>query len=65
MLTDDLDRPLGGNLSKCAMLSRIRIFYSILFFFNLFRATPMVYGGSQARGQRGAVAAGLHHSHSI
>ena len=24
----------------------------------------MVYGGSQARGQTGATAAGLHHSHS-
>ena len=27
------------------------------------RAAPMVYGGSQARGLIGAVAAGLHHSH--
>ena len=32
--------------------------------FCLFRATPMAYGSSQARGQVGAVAAGLHHSHS-
>ena len=30
----------------------------------LFRAAPMAYGGSQARGQIGAVAAGLHHSDS-
>ena len=30
-----------------------------------FRATPMAYGGSQARGQIGAVAAGLHHSQCI
>ena len=29
-----------------------------------FRATPMAYGGSQARGQIGAVAARLYHSHS-
>ena len=29
----------------------------------LFRATPMAYGGSQTRGQIGAVAAGLHPSH--
>ena len=28
------------------------------------RATPMAYGGSQARGLIGAVAAGLYHSHS-
>ena len=30
----------------------------------LFRATPTAYGGSQARGPIGAVAAGLHHSQS-
>ena len=29
-----------------------------------FRAAPMVYGGSQARGQIGAATAGLCHSHS-
>ena len=33
-----------------------------LFFF--FKATPVAYGGSQARGQIGATASGLHHSHS-
>ena len=27
-----------------------------------FRATPVAYGSSQARGRIGAVAAGLHHS---
>ena len=39
----------------------------ILFFFlpfGLFRATSMAYGGSQAMGPVGAVAAGLHQSHS-
>ena len=30
----------------------------------LFRASPAAHGGSQARGLLGAVAAGLHHSHS-
>ena len=30
----------------------------------LFRATPVVYGGSQARGPIGATAASLHHTHS-
>ena len=37
------------------------------FFFCLFafsRAAFMAYGDSQARGQIGAVATGLHHSHS-
>ena len=40
---------------------------STFFFFCLFvfsRATPTAYGGSQARGLIGAVAAGLHQSHS-
>ena len=31
------------------------------FFFCFFRATPVVYGGSQARGRIGATAAGLTH----
>ena len=36
----------------------------LFLFFCLFRAAPMAYGGSQARGRFGAVASGLHHSHS-
>ena len=36
----------------------------IFFFFLLFRATPAAHGSSQARGQIGAIAAGLHPSHS-
>ena len=35
-----------------------------VFFFCLFRAAPAAYGGSQARGQIGAIAGGLRHSHS-
>ena len=35
------------------------------FFFGLFKATPAAYEGSQARGQIGAVAAVLHHSHDM
>ena len=38
--------------------------FFFFFFFLLFRAIPVAYGGSQARGQIGAVAAGLHHRHS-
>ena len=33
-------------------------------FFLVFRAAPTSYGSSQARVQMGAIAAGLHHSHS-
>ena len=35
-----------------------------IFFFCLFGAAPMAYGGSQARSLIGATAANLHHSHS-
>ena len=37
-------------------------FFVCLFAFS--RAAPVAYGGSQARGQIGAIAAGLRHSHS-
>ena len=36
----------------------------ILFFFWIFKAAPLAYGGSQARGRIRATAAGLHHNHS-
>ena len=39
-------------------------FWFCCVFFLLFRATPMAYGGSQARGQIGATAPSLCHSHS-
>ena len=42
------------------------LFFWVGFFvcFLLFRAAPAAYGGSQARGQLGAVAADLRLSHS-
>ena len=46
--------PLNGTLFED------RVF--LLFF--LFRGTPVAYRSSQARGQIGVAAAGLHHSHS-
>ena len=39
-------------------------FLNFIFVFCLFRAAPVAYGGSQARGLIGAIAASLHHSHS-
>ena len=48
------------NLCSSPLLLNIYLFF--LFAFS--RATPTAYGGSQARGLMGAVAAGLHHSHS-
>ena len=37
---------------------------SFCFVFSLFRAVPVAHGSFQVRGQFGAVAAGLYHSHS-
>ena len=45
-------------------MPKIWDFIFIFNFFLIFRATPTAHGGSQARGQIGAVAAGLHPSHS-
>ena len=43
---------------------RMMLALGFCFCFCLFMATLAAYGGSQARGQIGAVAAGLHHSHT-
>ena len=40
------------------------LIFNFYFLFCLFRATLAACGGSQARGHIGAVAVGLHHSHS-
>ena len=45
-------------------LIAIRALLMYFFFFFFSRAAPEVYGGSQARGLIGAVAAGLRQSHS-
>ena len=43
----------------------VRSFFFFFFFvFCLFRAAPAAHGGSQARGQIGAVATSQHQSHS-
>ena len=51
-----------GNLSEDSQDLCVLSFF--LLSFCLFRAAPGAYGGSQARGPIGAVAAVLHHSHS-
>ena len=45
-------------------LNKKNLFYFYLFIFAISWATPVAYGGSWARGQIRAVAAGLHQSHS-
>ena len=42
-----------------AVLGNSHRFWSLYFFFFFLRATPEAYGGSQARGQIGAVATSL------
>ena len=41
---------------------KLHIYFIIIYL--LFRAAPVAYGSSQARGQIRAIAAGLQHSHS-
>jgi len=43
---------------------RVPVFCVLWGFFAFSRAAPVAYGGSQARGLIGAVAAGLRQSHS-
>ena len=56
------------NSRLLPVMTRVHVFIGFggfsLNFFGLFRATPEALRGSQARGGTGAVAAGLHHSHS-
>ena len=40
------------------------VFFVFVFFFAISWAAPAAYGGSQARGRIGAVATGLHQTHS-
>ena len=61
---------IWGNLDGFIIMiifeiySRANYINSLFFCCCFFRAAPMAYGGSQARGRIGVVAAGLHHSHS-
>ena len=60
-------RPVGAPGSTQYLVlggSETDHFFISFDLFCLFRATPAAYGGSQARGPIGAVAAGLRHSHS-
>ena len=62
----------GSNQASIAHFMSVRIIHVVIlvyFFFFVFfffppRAAPAAYESSQARGQIGATAAGLHHSHS-
>ena len=58
------ERSNGGSPWNTAQLRTVTTFFGVFFFFCLFRAAPAAHGGSQARGLIGAIAVGLHHSHS-
>ena len=50
------------SLSLFFLNSSIHLLNYLLFIFFLFRAIPLTYGSSQARGRIRATAAGLHHT---
>ena len=52
------------SICRNMLFYNVLLLIIILVFFLSFRATPTAYGGSQARGPIGTVAAGLHQSHS-
>ena len=55
----------GVFLHGLVQFSELTSFFFFFFFgFLSFRAVPVAYGGFQARGPTGAVAAGLRQSHS-
>ena len=61
----DYSHPSGCEaVSHCDLDLRFVFLVFLVFVFCLFRVVPATYGGSQARGQIGAAAAGLHQSHS-
>ena len=51
------------RLTQCQTLIAF-LFLFVFPFFGLLRAETVAYGGSQAKGRMGAVAASRHHSHS-
>ena len=56
---------ISQGRARLLLLLFIYLFiYLFIFVFCPFRSAPAAYGGSQTRGPVGAVAAGLHHSHS-
>ena len=58
------DPVLPPRVPKFYPERHFRVISSLFFFFFLFRAAPLAYGGSRARGWIGVMAAGLYHSHS-
>ena len=63
--TDPWTRRADEGMGCTGSLGLVYVNYYIFFsVFSLFRAAPVAYGGSQAKGPNGTAAASLHHSHS-
>ena len=60
---NETEYDIPGNFSVHSNWPKLFFFFSFLSFVFL-GPHPVAYGGSQARGQIGALAASLHHSHS-
>ena len=60
--TEGRERERGKSLQSFVL--SVCLFVCLFCLFAISWAAPMAYGGSQARGRIGAVAAGLHQSHS-
>ena len=54
-----------GEMSNESFLNNLFELVGFVFIYLFFRVTPAAHGSSQARGQFGAAAASLHHSHSF
>ena len=59
-----VEREKSNIIDGMFSLSFCFCFVLFCFVFCLFRAAPVAYGGSQARGPIRATAASLHHSHN-
>ena len=61
-----LRMPLIWNMDKVRRQAILYVLIYFILFFSVcsFRAAPLAYGSSQARGGIRAAAAGLRHSHS-
>ena len=63
-MKEDLDMPEGKEPSAATYTIQFYEHFKIFFFFFIFSGGLMAYGGSQAKGQIGAIAAILRQSHS-
>ena len=63
IVSDAILSPWGAR-NKDILEIIVFLFCSVCCFFVFFRAAPAAYGGSQARGLIGTVAAGLCHRHA-